>query len=66
MHQNVIGVRSHLLKHHIKKKHQYLQNKDFVIVSSSFWNNTVKRKISEVLRIQDLRQILNRQEKSIE
>ena len=40
--------------------------KDFVILSSGFRNNTVKRKISEALWIKDLRPTLNRQEKSIE
>ena len=42
------------------------QNKDFVILSSGFQNNTVKRKISEALWIKDLKPTLNRQEKSIE
>ena len=32
----------HLLKEHMEKKHQCLQNKDFVILSSGFPNNTVK------------------------
>ena len=50
----------------MEKEHQYLQNKDFVILSSGFWNNTVKRKIPEALWIKDLRLTLNRQEKSIE
>ena len=50
----------------MENEHQYLQNKDFVILSSGFWNNTVKRKIPEALWIKDLRLTLNRQEKSIE
>ena len=42
-------INSHLSKHYIEKEHQCLQNKDFVIISSGFWNNTIKKKISEVL-----------------
>ena len=57
---------SHLLKHHMEKEHQCLQNKDFVIISSGFWKNKVNRKISEAPWIKDLRPTLNRQEKSIE
>ena len=66
MDHNGKGINSHLLKHHIEKELQCLQNKDFVIISSGFWNNTVKRKISKVLWIRDLRPTLNRQERSIE
>ena len=50
----------------MEKEHQCLQNKGFVILSSVFRNNTVKRKIFEVLWIKDPRPTLNRQEKSIE
>ena len=49
----------------MEKEHQYLQNKDFVILSSGFWNNTVKRKTFETLWIKNIRPTLNRQEKSI-
>ena len=50
----------------MEKELQCLQNKDFVILSNGFRNNTVKRKISEALWIKDLQPTLNRQEKSIE
>ena len=33
----------------MEKEHQCLQNKDFVIFSGDFRNNTVKRNISEAL-----------------
>ena len=66
MDHNGRDVNSHLLKHHMEKKHQYPQNKDFIILSSSFQNNVVKRKISEVLWIKDVRPTLNRQKISIE
>ena len=55
MNHNGRDVNSHLLKHHMEKEHQCLQNKDFVIINSSFRNNTVKREISEALWIKDLR-----------
>ena len=66
MDHNGRDVNSHLLKHQMEKEHQCLQNKGFVILSSVFRNNTVKRKIFEVLKIKDPRPTLNRQEKSIE
>ena len=66
MDHNGRDVNFHLLKHRMEKEHHYLQNKDFVLLSSGFRNNTVKRKISETLWIKDLRPTLNRQEKSIE
>ena len=66
MDHNGTDVNSHLLKHYMEKEHECLQNKDFVILSSGFSNNTVKRKNSEALWIKDLRPTLNRQEKSIE
>ena len=66
MDHNGRDVNSYLLKHRMKKEHQCLQNKEFVILSSSIQNNTVQKKISEVLWIKDLRPTLNRQEESIE
>ena len=42
---NGIDLNCHLLKHHSEKEHKCLQNKDFVIRSSGFRNNTVKRMI---------------------
>ena len=45
---------------------QCLQNKDFVAISSGFFNKTVKRRISEALWINYLRLALKRQGKSIE
>ena len=66
MNPNGRYVNSYLLKHRMEKEHQCLQNKEFVILSSSIQNNTVQRKISEVLWIKDVRPTLNRQEKSIE
>ena len=66
MDHNGRDVNYHLLKYHMEKEHQCLQNKDFVFLSSGFRNNTLKRKISEVLWIKDLRRTFNRQEKSIE
>ena len=47
----------------MEKEHQCLQNKDFVIFSGDFRNNTVKTNISEALWIKDLRPTLNRQKK---
>ena len=40
--------------------------KTLLFLASGFWNNIVKRKISEELWIKDLRPNLNKQEKSIE
>ena len=40
----------------MEKEHQCLQNTYFVILSSGFWNNTGKRKISEEHWMKDLRQ----------
>ena len=48
-------LNSHLLKHYLEKEYRCLQSKDFVILSGGFWNNKVKRKISEALWIKDLR-----------
>ena len=65
MHQNGRNVNSHLLKHHIEKWHQCLQNKDFVITNSGFGNSKVKIKTSEALCIKDPKPISNKQEKSV-
>ena len=65
MGQNGRVTNSHLLKHYIQKEHQCLQIKDFVIIGSGLRNDTIKRKISEALWIQDLRLTLNRQEKLV-
>ena len=54
MDYNGRDVNSHLLKRHMGKEHQCVQN------------NTVTIKISEALWIKDSRQTLNRYEKSIE
>ena len=37
-------VNSHLLKHHMEKEHQCLENQDSVTLSSGFWSNTVKKR----------------------
>ena len=66
MDRNGRDVNFHLLKHHMVKEHECLRNKDSVILSSGFRNNTVKRKVFEALWIKDLRPTLNRQQKSIE
>ena len=66
MDHNGRDVNSHLLKPHMEKEHQYLQKKDFVILSSGFGNNIVKRKTYEILWIKYLRPTLNRQGNSIE
>ena len=50
----------------MKKEHRFLQNKEFVCISSGFFNKTVKRRISEALWINYLRLALKRQGKSIE
>ena len=50
----------------MEKEHQCLQNKHFVILSSGFRKNTVKRKISEILWIKYLRSTPNRKEKPTE
>ena len=55
MDHNGRDVNSHLLKHHMGKEHHCLQNKDFVVLSSGFRNNKVKRKISEALWVKDLK-----------
>ena len=55
MDHNGRDIHFHLLKHHMEKAHQYLQNKDFIILSSGIRNNSVKRKISEAFWIKDLR-----------
>ena len=44
MDHNNRDVNPDLLKHHIRKEHQGLQNKDFFIISNGFWNNTVQQK----------------------
>ena len=54
MDHNGRNLTSHLLKHHMEKEHQCLQNKHFVILSGGFWNNAVKRKIFEAFWIKDL------------
>ena len=59
-------VNSHLLKRHMEKENQCLQNEYFVILNRSFRNNTIKRKISKALWIKDLRPTLNKQDKLIE
>ena len=51
-------VNSLLLKHNMEKEHQCLQNKDFLILSSGFWNTTIKKKVSEALWIKDLKPTL--------
>ena len=49
MDHNGNNVNFHLLKHHMEKEHQCPEIKNFVILSTGFWNNTVKKKISETL-----------------
>ena len=66
MDHNGRDINSHLLKHSIKKEHHSLQNKDLIIMSSDFRNNTVRRKIYEALWIKDVKSTLNRQEKLVE
>ena len=43
MNHNGRNVNSHSLKHHMEKQPQCPQNKDVVILSGGFRNNTVKR-----------------------
>ena len=55
IYHNARDVNSHLLKQHLEKVRQCLQNKNFVIFRSGFRNNTLKRKISESICVKDLR-----------
>ena len=65
MDHNGKDANSYLLKHDIEKNINVFKIKTLLFLASGFWNNIVKRKISEELWIKDLRPNLNRQEKSI-
>ena len=54
-----------ILKHQLEKENPRPQYKSFGVISSGFYNNTKKRKLSEALWINTLRPSLNKQEKSI-
>ena len=63
MDHNGRDANSYLLKHDIEKNINVFKIKTLLFLASGFWNNIVKRKISEELWIKDLRPNLNRQEK---
>ena len=65
MDHNGKDANSYLLKHDIEKNINVFKIKTLLFLASGFWNNIVKRKISEELWIKDLRPNLKRQEKSI-
>ena len=58
------GNNSHLLKHARKNGHTHVWEKDFQILGNNYQSN-FKRKISESLRIRQLKPTLNVNEKSI-
>ena len=57
---------SHLLKHSIESGHKPLEEAvDYKIIGTRYRKNTMKRKLSEVLFIKELKPTLNEQEKSL-
>ena len=58
-------IDSHLLKHSIESGHKPLEAVDYKIVGTEYRNNTMKRKLSEVLFIKELKPALNKQEMSL-
>ena len=65
LHHSARDKNSPILKHQIEKENPRPQYKNFEVISSGFYNNTKKRKLSEALWINTLRPSLNKQEKSI-
>ena len=58
--------RSHLSKHALTRNHRHVDLGNMKITDSSFHNNYLKRKISEVFYIKQYRPSLNSQEQSVE
>ena len=58
--------RSHLSKHALTRNHRHVDLGNMKIIESSFHNNYLKRKISEVFHIKQYRPSLNSQEQSVE
>ena len=50
---------SHMLKHSIETGHKPLQVTDYEIIGTGYRKNTMKRKLSEALFIEELRPTLN-------
>ena len=57
--------KSHMLKHSLKNNHKQVSFKDFRILRSGYTNSKIKRKISDVLFVKELRLSLNTQETSV-
>ena len=57
--------KSHMLRHILQSGHPSVSLNEFKIFGKGFNNNSVKRKISEVLLIKQYRPFLNIQENSI-
>ena len=53
------------MKHSIESVHKPLEAVDYKIIGTGYRNNTMKRKLSEVLFIKELKPTLNKQEKSL-
>ena len=58
-------ISSHLYKHSIQTGHQTSEISDYQITGNRYGNNWNKRKIAEVLLIEELKPALNKQDKSI-
>ena len=58
-------INSHVVKHSIESVHKPLEAVDYKIISRQYRNNTMKRKLSEVLFIKELKPTLNKQEMSL-
>ena len=56
----------HLLRHALNNNHKTVDLKDFKIIDSSYYNNRLKRKVSEALYIKQYKPALNIQEKSVQ
>ena len=58
-------LHSHIFKHTVECRHEVLVVIHYSIFRKGYWNNTKKRKISEVLIIKDIKPTLNSQDESI-
>ena len=58
-------INSHLLEHSIKSGHKLLEAVKNKITDTGNRNNTMKRKLSEALFIEELKPTLNKQERSL-